>query len=95
MSKLGTIVLGLALVAGAIGFAGYRNFATNTAPPSQSARSAAPSASAAKRTQNVSGLQIFDMGLNIANVLVGVLGIWMTMRGMRAERRSMAMRQER
>ncbi|MEZ5854876.1 MAG: hypothetical protein R3D67_09095 [Hyphomicrobiaceae bacterium] len=92
MKKTATIILGLALLIGAIAFAGYRFSGANNASSSQAARNLSPSA---KRTQTMSGVQIFDMGLNIANVLVGVLGIWMTMRGMRAERRSMAMRQDR
>ena len=37
---------------------------------------------------------VFEMGINVANVLVGVLGIWMTMRGMRAEREAKAGRRE-
>ena len=107
MRKLGYLVLGLALLVGALSLAGYRHLpngfgasksvtATNrsTSPQiSQSAKSGGQSGN-----QSFSAVQIFDMGLNLANVVVGVLGIWMTMRGFRAERRAevtLALRRDR
>jgi hypothetical protein len=110
MRKLGTIVLGLALIAGALAFAGYRYLeAQKPRTPQVAARGVAPTASPTARSlpgtsapgpaaeaarkaerEGLSGLQMFELGLNAANVLVGILGIWMTMRGIRAERRAEA-----
>lgn len=98
MGRVGRVVLGLALLAGALGFAGYRHLASQqstavrTAPTSasRSIQTAPPPASARSKPDNqtLSGVQIFEMGLNVANVVVGLLGIWMTMRGFKAERRA-------
>ena len=104
MCKLGYIVLGLALLVGALSFAGYRysNLTSGTAgkvaPATRSVQSA-PTAGAARKTtdDSLSGYQMFELGLNVANVVVGILGIWLTLRGIRAERRAdaMALRRER
>ncbi len=107
MRKLGYIVLGLALLVGALSFAGYRHlpngFSASKSVTSSNRTLQSPSQqnSQSNRSgggQNLSSVQIFDMALNIANVVVGVLGIWMAMRGFRAERRAeqaMALRRER
>ncbi len=108
MRKFGYIVLGLALLVGALSVAGYRHLLPQSASFSKSAPvganrsvSAPPAASprgSKTDNQSLSGVQIFEMGLNVANVVVGLLGIWMTMRGFRAERRAeqaMAMRSDR
>lgn len=99
MRKLGYIVLGLAMLLGALSFAGYRHLdvAGKSAPVATRSIQSAPSASGAQKNDTLSGMQVFELGLNIANVVVGILGIWMTMRGIRAERRAdaMAMRQQR
>lgn len=106
MRKRWYVVLGLALLVGALSFAGYRHLPqsanTSKAAPAANRSVQLPSAQNSQRTRNdnssLSGIQIFEMGLNIANVVVGVLGIWMTMRGFRAERRAeqaMALRRDR
>lgn len=109
MRKLGYVVLGLALLVGSLALAGYRHLPQNasnskSAPISanRSIQAAPPAASqrnpSGGQSQTLSGVQIFEMGLNMANVVVGLLGIWMTMRGFRAERRAeqaMALRRER
>ena len=98
MRKLGYIVLGLALLVGALSFAGYRHITPqHTAAPSASASRSVQSSPSSGRSTSLSGVQLFEMGLNVANVVVGLLGIWLTIRGVRAERRAdaMALRQER
>ena len=98
MRKLGYIVLGLALLVGALSFAGYRHLTPqHTGAPSASASRSVHSSGPASRTNSLSGVQLFEMGLNAANVIVGILGIWLTVRGVRAERRAdaMAFRHER
>lgn len=89
------VILGLALLGGAAYFAAGR---FGMLPPgiglpgtvAQRAPGAAPGVSAQRRNTDTgtSSVQTFEMALNVANVLVGILGIWMTMRGMRADRRS-------
>ncbi len=102
MRKFAYIVLGLALLAGALTFAAYRFLpglqSTSVSVASRSVQSASPSAEARRRPEpGLSGLATFEMALNVANVIVGIIGIWLTMRGIRAERRAetMALRRER
>jgi hypothetical protein len=102
MSRRGSLFVGLVLLCGALTFAGYRNLLPITSnqskfsTPAPATRSISPQAggSSSGSKSGLSGLQVFELGLNAANVLVGILGIWMTMRGMRAERRSMALKRE-
>lgn len=94
MRKFLFVVLGLALLGGAVFFAAGR---FGYLPPgvglpgtvAQRTTGASPGAVGQRRNDSGSNsLQTFEMAINVANVLVGILGIWMTMRGMRAERRS-------
>lgn len=95
MRRFGMIVLGLALILGSLALFGYRQMLTSGSPvfgPSgpSATRSvetsgAPPAASRSPaRTEKLSGLQIFEIALNVANVLVGLFGILLTFRGMRA-----------
>lgn len=100
MRKFALVVLGLALLAGALTFAAYRFLpglqSSSVSVASRSVQSA-PTASARRPEPGLSGFATFEMALNVANVLVGIIGIWLTMRGIRAERRAetMALRRER
>ncbi len=93
------IVLGLALLLGALGFAGYRYIAPQeyASKVSTASRKLDPQASRGGKQETMSSFQMLELALNVANVLVGAMGIWFTMRGMRAERRAdaMALRRDR
>lgn len=100
MRKLLVVLLGLLLLAGAVGAFSYRwviepsrTAAQATRPlassPQTRALPTAPSASASRQPapqQKVSAFNIFEIALNVANLLVGGIGIWLAMRGMRATR---------
>ena len=92
MSRIGYLLLGIILTAGALSLGGYRHIwqpyrshqagATRgiQAPHTTSrAPQAAPTTNSGSATQ-ISATQLFDWGLNGANLLVGVIGIWMALR---------------
>ena len=96
MSKIGYVLLGIILTVGALSFGGYRHIwqphrahqagQTRSIQPPQSAprtASGAPTTSSSNPTQ-FTATQLFDWGLNGANLFVGVIGIWLALRGSRA-----------
>lgn len=110
MRKTGFVLLGLLLIAGAVGTFSYRSLyqpykaRTTFAAPSASApankgRSYIPERDPTNRTTSGSpgsGGSVLgavwsnvDMIVNVLNVVVGVLGIWMTMVGMRLQRQAL------
>jgi hypothetical protein len=111
MRKTGFVLLGLLLVAGAIGTFSYRSLylphkaRTTFAAPSAGApaadrgRSYIPERDPTNRTTSgaprpsggiLNGMWgNVEMVINVLNVVVGVLGIWMTMIGMRLQRQAL------
>ncbi len=92
MGKLGYILLGVVLALGAMSFGGYRHFGgqrthqgaqSRSVSVPQSAPRPGASAPAATPTTQVSATQIFDWSLNGANLFVGLIGIWLAMKGIR------------
>lgn len=100
MTKLG-IAIGVFLLGAAIVLFGYRwhyqpnwgrthsvSHESRNAPSGAATRSAQPQG---KQTapqpaaSQPSGFQLFEAGLNIANVLVGIIGIWLMMRSGRSK----------
>lgn len=92
MRKFAYILLGLILVGGAIGMFTYRNVLTSTRGTSitQSSRTVAPASRSADRASRPpSGMdagRIFEIGLNVLNAVVGIVGIWVGIAGMRMGR---------
>ena len=109
MRRLGYILLGVVLLAGAAGVLGYRlqNEPSLTARYSwlageeNTARPTAPateSFSASRREDGRefrrsprdegSSMKLVELGLDVANVVVGLVGIWLTLSGMSMRRRA-------
>lgn len=98
MSKFIWILLGLVLVGGAVALGGYRNFyepnqRTRSVASAPSASRSAPPVSTQRAPQSASqGASLnFDTVVNVLNVVVGIVGIWMTFAGMRMQRQAMQM----
>jgi hypothetical protein len=106
LKKLFWVLLGLAVLFGAIGVASYRHYFEpqqrskvarsvggenrSAAPAPRSAPSAKPGASGGSSTTTAETWQTFEMVVNILNVLVGLVGIWLTISGLRMQRAAMA-----
>lgn len=89
MRKVLWVVIGLAVVLGAVGFATNRHVIGPQRSVSISSSQQAPAG--ARRTAPApapapSGWATFDTVINILNVVVGIAGIWMTFHGMRMQR---------
>ncbi len=59
--------------------------ASRSVQPAPSAPTARSAPTPATKPPQISGFQIFEISLNLANVLVGALGIWLTVRGLRSQ----------
>ena len=95
MRKLFLVLLGLIMFAGAATVFAYRWVGTSwvasrSASPQPGARSAAPQAAPDRRVtrdrNSGQAFATFEILLNIANLLVGVVGIWLAISGMRMQR---------
>jgi hypothetical protein len=101
MRKLALLALGLMLFSGAAGAFAYRVLAAAPPSSVARAAASEPAARAAMspyerrvpfaqspptRPRSAAGWHTFETLLNVANVVVGVLGIWMTVIGMRLQR---------
>ena len=103
MRKFGLLALGLVLLGAALGTFGYRwiyepqraarvvqqapqGAARGLQGPADARQR--PQGGAQKQTQTqVSGFQVFEIALNVANVLVGLIGIWLAVRSVRGSPR--------
>jgi hypothetical protein len=102
VKKLLWVLLGMGLVGGAIFLATDRHYwdpqrstprYSSTRPTVQTQRtpSTRSAQAPASTTSANSGTTLsFDTVINILNVIVGVLGIWMTIHGMRMQRAALA-----
>ena len=105
MRKSTYILLGLLMIAGAAGSAYYLNIAAPKASRQESnqqaARAPQPSTrglpnTTDQRTQTAakptpSSFQMFDTVVNILNVIVGLVGIYLSIAGIRMQRQAQAM----
>ena len=94
MRRFFTVLLGLVLLGGAVASFGYRWLAQSTTP-SVSTRGALPSSarssdrSRAERPQirdRVRAWDGFQAVVEVANLVVGLVGIWLAVAGMRMQR---------
>lgn len=99
MRKLILVMLGLLLLGGAVGAATYRyvlspeiQMRAKDARGFDSSYRTGPGPSTHRQPQ-LSALQIFDIVVNVLNVVVGVIGIYLTLTGLRLQRRAAAGRQ--
>ena len=93
MRRLLFVLLGLVLLGGAIGTFSYRWFVEPSRTTQVIRPGAAPSTRGATeaqrrdpRGQQVSAYNTFEIALNVANLVVGVVGIWLAVSGVRARR---------
>ncbi len=105
MRKSIYILLGLLMIAGAAGSAYYLNVATSKSSRQESNQQAARAPQSAtrgmpgptdQRPQSASKpapsrFQVFDTVVNILNVVVGLVGIYLSIAGIRMQRQAQAM----
>jgi hypothetical protein len=104
VKKLFWVLLGLVLAAGAIFLATDRHYwdqqrstprysstrATNPTQRTPDSQARSATRSTPTQTSSAGTTWSFDTIINILNVVVGVLGIWMTIHGMRMQRAALA-----
>lgn len=94
MRRTATILLGLMLIVGSVGVFSYRWFVEPSATSVSSrapvaTRSVQPSARSADREAvrrpepAINGVRLFEIVLNTLNAVVGVVGIWVGLMGLR------------